>query len=760
MLRLIIIIILFPVFCFSQDAGIGYWKDYMSYTKATKVEVGINRTYCVTEGALYYFDHEDQSINRMSKISGLSDVGIDNIKFNIATSQLIIVYANCNIDIVENGNIINISDIKRKEIPGVKQINNIYFDSNKAYFSCSFGLVVLDLTKKEIKDTYKIGLDANYVAINQITINYDTIYCATSEGVYFAYKDNLFLSDYNQWTKDLKFEETNNVNSTFKYIITFQNKLIIAKSSNYDSLFVRLNSWEKYLNKGFKNVTLSVNSKFLAISDSSKIYTITENELITEIDLFFSVNDCAYAENNDLWIADENMGLIYLSENSPAEILSTIAVNSPRSNKTFNLYHNKNLYVNHGGHINFSSNQLNNEGSSVMDEYNSWENYNFYDLNRARDIVSVVKNGDLEYYASWYNGISVMEKGIHKTKYGYNNTGGILDTTYYSNNRIQISDLKIDNSNNLWGLNSQVDKPLFVKTSNENWYSFSMNQNIEGLYFDKLLIDNSNQKWGIIYNKGLFVYNDNNTISNENDDQYKILNTSLGNGNLPSMNVKSIIKDLDGEIWVGTDAGITVFYYPSLVFSGYNFDAQQILIQEGEYGQYLLSSETINSMVVDGANRKWVGTKNSGLYLLSEDGLNEVKHFTKDNSPLFSDNIISLAINHENGEVFIGTEKGLLSYRSDATEGASNQGPTLVFPNPVREDYNGNIAISNLYKDAYVKITDISGNLVFETIALGGQANWDGTNIDNTKVGTGIYLVFSSNEFGQEKMVSKILFIK
>ena len=374
--------------------------------------------------------------------------------------------------------------------------------------------------------------------------------------------------------------------------------------------------------------------------------------------------------------------------------------------------------------------------------------------------MSVVKNGDLEYYASWYNGISVMEKGIHKTKYGYNNTGGILDTTYYSNNRIQISDLKIDNSNNLWGLNSQVDKPLFVKTSNENWYSFSMNQNIEGLYFDKLLIDNSNQKWGIIYNKGLFVYNDNNTISNENDDQYKILNTSLGNGNLPSMNVKTIIKDLDGEIWVGTDAGITVFYYPSLVFSGYNFDAQQILIQEGEYGQYLLSSETINSMVVDGANRKWVGTKNSGLYLLSEDGLNEVKHFTKDNSPLFSDNIISLAINHENGEVFIGTEKGLLSYRSDATEGASNQGPTLVFPNPVREDYNGNIAISNLYKDAYVKITDISGNLVFETIALGGQANWDGTNIDNTKVGTGIYLVFSSNEFGQEKMVSKILFIK
>lgn len=759
-MKRIILIILLPVFSFSQDVSIGFWKDYMSYSKATKVEVGDNKTYCVTDGALYYLNQEDQSINRMSKVSGLSDIGINDVKFNNYTKQLIIVYSNCNIDIIENETVINISDIKRKEISGLKQINDIYFDENKAYFSCSFGLVVLDLVKKEIKDTYKIGLDANYVAINQIAINSDTIYCATSRGVYFAYKENLFLSDYNQWTKEMNFEKTNNIDNEYKDIIIFQDKLIIAKKSNYDSLFIKLSSWEKYINNGFKNMTLSANSKFLAITDSSKIYTIKENESPIATDLFFSVNDCAYSENNDLWIADESMGLIYMAENSLTEIFSTISVNSPASNKTFNLYFDENLYVNHGGHVNFSSNQLNNEGSSVMDQYNSWDNYDFNELNKARDIVGIVRSGNLEYYASWYNGISVMENGIHKIKYGYDNTGGVLDTTYYSNNRIQISDLKIDNNNNLWGLNSQVGKPLFVKTSNDNWYSFSMNQNIEGLYFDKLIIDDNNQKWGIIYNKGLFVYNDNNTISNQNDDEYKILNTSLGNGNLPSINIKSIAKDLDGEIWVGTDAGITVFYYPNLVFSGYNFDAQQILIQEGEYGQYLLSSETINSIVVDGANRKWVGTKNSGLYLLSEDGLNEVQHFTKDNSPLFSDNILSLTINHENGEVFIGTEKGLLSYRSDATQGELIQKNTLVFPNPVKQGYNGNIAISNLYQNAYVKITDINGNLVFETTALGGQANWDGTNTKNKKVNTGVYLVFSANSLGQEKMVSKILFIK
>ncbi len=110
--------------------------------------------------------------------------------------------------------------------------------------------------------------------------------------------------------------------------------------------------------------------------------------------------------------------------------------------------------------------------------------------------------------------------------------------------------------------------------------------------------------------------------------------------------------------------------------------------------------------------------------------------------------------------MFIGTEKGLLSYRSDATQGELIQKNTLVFPNPVKQGYNGNIAISNLYQNAYVKITDINGNLVFETTALGGQANWDGTNTKNKKVNTGVYLVFSANSLGQEKMVSKILFIK
>jgi hypothetical protein len=145
---------------------------------------------------------------------------------------------------------------------------------------------------------------------------------------------------------------------------------------------------------------------------------------------------------------------------------------------------------------------------------------------------------------------------------------------------------------------------------------------------------------------------------------------------------------------------------------------------------------------------------------LSDDGLEQVHHFTKENSPLFSNKIIDITINNINGEIFIGTDKGLISYRSDATIGEKKQGETYVFPNPVRETYTGNIAINKLINNAFVKITDINGNLIYQTIANGGQANWDGLNFNNEKVGTGVYLVFSTDQNGYEKMVSKILFIK
>ena len=275
-----------------------------------------------------------------------------------------------------------------------------------------------------------------------------------------------------------------------------------------------------------------------------------------------------------------------------------------------------------------------------------------------------------------------------------------------------------------------------------------------------LFIDNIGQKWVVVPSGvGLVVYNDNNTIEDVQDDQDRILNSALGSGNLPSTSVYSLAKDRDGEIWVGTNKGVAVFYNPENVFTGNDFDAQQILVTVDGYVEYLLANETVTAIAIDGANRKWLGTQNAGIFLVSPDGTEQIHHFTEENSPLFSNTITDIAINNQTGEVYIGTSKGLISYISDATQGYESHQNVTVYPNPVRPDFNGIIAIKGLVEDADIKITDLNGTLVLETTALGGQAVWDGKNGYGERVQTGVYLVFSSNSFGTETNVAKILFI-
>ena len=733
----LIIFLFFPLFFQGQNLTIGSWKSHLSYKSASFISEFNDEIYCINSNSLFHINKEDNSIHRLSKSTGLSDVKVKLINHSEDLETTIIAYKNCNLDIIKNNRIINLSDIYRKEIVGDKKINNITINGNTAYLSCSFGLVLVDLEKIEIKDTYIIIENDASVSITDCCFLGDSIIVATEIGLYYANQFASNLSDYNNWSL---FND-----SCYKNIAIYNNNLIVDCNNEVIDIVSNENSLIK-----IKNNKVSV------------IKHNQETELSHE--KFVSLK-YAWNENNSLWIADSINGLLKFTNN---EYQDSFNPEGPISNDIYSLDFVKNkLFICHGGHINFGTNFLNKTGVSIMKNNYSWANENYYDLGWSWDILDVAVHDDKEYYASWYDGVSVLdgkkEAGNYRflSKYEYENTNGALDTAYYSNNRIRISNLEIDNQGNLWGLNSEVNNPLFVKTTNNEWYSFSMNQQIIDLFFDDLIIDSWGQKWGVIgRGGGLFVYNDNNTIDVIGDDQYKILSTNIGDGNLPSKNVYCIVEDLNNNVWIGTDKGVAVIYNPSGVFSNNDYDAQQILIQEGNYGQYLLSEELITSITVDGANRKWIGTENSGIYLLSEDGLEEIQHFTKENSPLLSNNIIDIVIDHITGEVFIGTDYGLVSYRSDATSGEINQGEVVVFPNPVRESYFGPIAISGLVNNANIKITDVSGNLVFEDFAKGGQAVWHGENYAGERVSSGIYLVFCTDENGVEKTVTKILFIK
>lgn len=696
-----------------QNTPIYHWQEHLSHSNAKLILEVENNIYCATENGLFLYNKEDYTIKILNKIHGLSDVGVSAMDYDSKNNIIIISYDNANVDLLKGDEIINITDIKDKLIIGDKRINNIDVEDGVAYLSTSFGLILIDLLNEEIIDTYKIGEDGVFEGINDCYIDDTCIFVGTTEGAYYADKNSNTLFDFNSWIK------------------------IPSQSSGVSEIIGTFG--EILFNNQYSNIRLrGGNGYYLEIgNDFIKIYQ--DENLISELigdSKFSKIQDAWIDKNNILWIADSSNSLIKYEN---FEFSENIKPNGPASNTIENIkFQDGFVFILHNNTSNTVSR------SEYLIDWTYWDRFD--------NAVCSEKIGNKIYFGSSSSGLWKKDGG-HFIRYRNGNTQNVLDTNYY------ISNLKSDKDGNLWGTVSNSGKALFVRTYDNYWDYFFMPELPNDRDIRNLIIDNYGQKWGSVRAKGLFVYNDNGTIEDKSDDQYKVITTSVGNGNLPNQEVYALANDLDGNIWVGTKEGICVFYSPSLVFSGYNFDAQQIIVEENGFGQYLLNSEIVYTIVVDGGNRKWVGTLGSGLYLLSEDGTEEVYHFTSKNSPLISDNILDLEINHSTGEIFISTDKGLMSFRNDATTGNTNINSIGIFPNPVRENYYGNISMVGLAFESNVKITDINGNLVFETNSNGGTAVWNGTDINNNRVGTGVYLVFCSDKYGNEKAVGKILFI-
>ncbi len=752
---------------FAQQVPIGDWRDELPYTLVNAVTDAGTRIYASTPYAVFYYDKEDNSVVRITKISGLSDIGISSINYNKEYKTLVIAYSNANIDLIKNNTIINISDIKRKQILGNKTINDIYFIGKDAYLSCGFGIVVLDISKEEIRDTYYIGKDGSQVNVMAMTKDqHDTLFAATEKGIYKAWVNDPNLANFSSWYKDPGIDSS----ATYNTITFFAGRVFVNKkiaSASTDTIYTHSNGvWERWQREEYNPVMhLESNGTYLVVA-----YNYFVKVFNTSLGLFTAVPGSSFpqmgiADQDGLfWVGDTYSGLI--SYNPATYSVNNVNLSGPLTAMAFSMASSGNeLYIAPGGR----------DGSFIPiyirpQVYHftntDWKNlagYNNPLINNTHDIVTLaIDPKDIKHVFAGTYGTGLLEiyndSVIRRFTYG-NST--LRNHSASDTADIRVGGVAYDPQGNLWVVTSHNNNCLSMRKG-DTWTGFNIpivNENDLG----QILIDKNGQKWiqmryGNMNPNSIMVFNDNGTPENPADDQSKLLNSTAGSGLIPGTTVYTMAEDNKGEIWIGTEKGIAVFYAPELVFSGQNFDAQRILVTVGSYTQYLMENETVTSIAVDGANQKWIGTDRGGVFLFSEDGTKQIYHFTAENSPLLSDRITCIALNKD-GEVFFATDKGVISFRASATPGGDTNENVYAFPNPVKEDFEGYIAVKGLVTNAQVRITDINGTVVYSTRAEGGQAVWDGKNFDGKKAQSGVYLVFAADDTGSEKVVTKILII-
>jgi len=747
---------------------IGTWRSHLPYSSATKVVVAGNKIFCATNGGLFYYNQSDRSIEKFSKENGLSDTEVSALGYSADLGITIIAYMNANIDLIQNNTIYNIPDIIRNtQILGDKRIYSIMIRDKFAYLSTGFGIVVLNLEAKEITETYKIGEGGAQIKVNEMCFDGSFLYAATDQGIYKADINAPNLQYYIYWTR---VTEIPNYNLKFNSITSVNGRVYASyQSGTADGDRIYCKDGETW----FNFTDNMVRSPGEANDNSYHLSAWDDNLVISgrfHVDVFTRTGERikhrytgaprnAFFDNNAvLWVADIESGLIQ----NPDESTNILLIpDGPSSTLVSDIAISENrLYTVQGG-LSSSLNNLFLSGTVNSFQENDWKSYKKSDyLDFYRIAIDPV---DPEHYfiASWGWGLIEFQKDSVIAQY---KDGNSPLKTIIPGNYCRLGGLCFDKSGNLWVSSSGVENPVSVLLKNGQWVSFDLDNLIGGYYTGGITNAQSGFKWLIISNlsRGIVIIDDNRTIENLDDDRYLKLDVKDEYNSIITNDVYCISEDREGNVWLGTNKGVLVYYNPSGAFDDENFYAQQIIIPRNDgtnLGDALLGTESVTAIATDGANRKWLGTKNAGVSLVSDDGLTQIHNFNSENSPLLSNSITSIAIDDKTGEVFFGTDKGIISYRASATGPSENYESVYVYPNPVRESFTGDIAITGLLENTTVKITDLNGNLVFETVSLGGQAMWDGQNFSGERVSTGVYLVFCSNEDGTLSHVTKLLFI-
>ena len=719
------------------------WKTHFSYNNATSLEDAGDIVYALSSGAVLTIDKETEEPTPLSKLTGLNGGGIINLCYNSATSKTLLLYQNGLIDIVSpNGKITSMPDVVLSTITNPCTFYTMYSHGERIYICSSAGILSINMKRNEVSETYVLRDNNSDVYPQHVCINGDSIYAASPTKIYTAaLKANLI--DGAVW-QSLPLPPSSQ-NGTIEAVGCVNNSLIV----HIDSILYSYQKgiWQTILpTERWQN--LYVHSTGLVGRTNQGIYRIYEDSY-EKLSIPYIPNDIA-PSLSDYWIAVSEENIIRWNKNET----QAFSTNSPYENLSYRIriYGDKIIVLPGGYWADFYYRK----GNVMICEGGMWNNITYRDIFDATggNLYYDFCDAAVDPFDASHLYVSSFGFGLHEFKDGkytqwlmpWNTPNGLESVISNEVGYTWVDGLQYDKDGNLWMLNNSYNG-VKVFLRNGSWIRIS-NQATHDLSRTKdLLIWNRDANIKILTcaraTAGIGVFNDKGTIENTSDDEGVFCSSFIDqNGKqIQPQFIYSICQMANGEIWVGTESGIIILSDVSKLLKHDNH-CKRVIIPRNDgtgLGDYLLGEERINAIAEDAAGRKWIGTATSGLYLVSEDGIETYEHFTLNNSPLVSNEISSLAIHHASGEVYIGTSLGLLSYQSDANAAQKNLSSVYAYPNPVYPAYTGYICITGLMENTVVNIVDEGGNLVCKTRSNGGMAIWDGRDAYGQRAKPGIY---------------------
>ncbi|MEC3906446.1 ABC transporter substrate-binding protein [Tamlana sp. 2201CG12-4] len=776
----IFILCLFPLLQFSQDFS-AQWEGHFSYNNIKDVSQGNNKIFAAADNAIFSFDIQTNETKEITTVSGLSGETISTIHYSETYELLVVGYETGLIEIVFDNDtkVITVVDILDKPTipPNNKMINHFNEFENVVYISTGFGISVFDLDRLEFGDTYFIGSGGSQIPVTQTTIFEGFIYasCFAGNGIKKADVLDPNLIDSRNWQT---------IGSGNWMSIEAQLDKLYATNTNRKIYSVVNDVTNEILT--YTNTPLdlrSVNQNLIVTTqDEVFVYDVDFN-VISQVGidpLFETSYRVATVDQDNIYIGTKDFGVLKTPLNNPI-VFEEIHPDGPLLNIPFSIQAEPNgLWVTFGEYnLFFNPYPLNSRGISHLKD-DEWINNPYSEVLEAKCLNSIAVspfNNTQVFLSSFFNGLLEVNEDIPTILYNETNSG--LESLVLPDNPdyidIRVGASAFDNNGLLWTITSRIDRPLKSYNPNNNqWESYSFTDIIpdgfsDELGFKDLVIGDDGTKWVAGYRNGLIGFNENrgNTLIKkiEEEDQ-----------NMPTDFATALAIDNRNQLWIGTFKGLRVLYNTSNFFTDDNIRVEEIIIEEDGIAKELLFQQNITDIEVDGSNNKWIGTSDSGLFYFSPDGQKTIFHFTKDNSPLPSDGIRDVSIDGTKGIVYIATEKGLVSFRSGSSSPIENLEKAFAYPNPVRPGFNmleKKIKIKDISEHVNIKITDIEGNLVAEAQSRvnqrhngynleidGGTAYWNGRNLANNTVASGVYLVMLSDLDTFETKVIKLMVVR